>query len=120
MAPSRPAGPSHLVVFERWMETTTWLFERTARFPKRLRHSLTQRIEQTAVLLLEDLTTAAYRSEKARILQRADERLGKLRVLARLAHELGVLSHGHYEEAARRLSETGRMVGGWRRAAGER
>jgi four helix bundle protein len=116
MAPSRPAGPSHLVVFERWMETTRWIFERTQRFPKRLRHSLTERIERAALDVLEHLTAAAWRKSKEEILLRTDERLSQLRVLLRLAFELKVLSHGQYEEAAKRLSETGKMVGGWRKS----
>lgn len=104
-----------LVLFERWMDTTRWLMERTSRFPRPVRHSLTNRIENSALAILEDLTTAAYRKHPERILRSADERLNRLRVLLRLAHELGHLAPGHYEEAAQRLAEAGRMLGGWRR-----
>ena len=116
MAPSRPAGPNELLLFERWMETTRWLLERTARFPKPLRHSLTNRVENLAIGILEDVTSAAYRKDRRGTLRKANDRLNRLRVLLRLAHELQVLSHGHYEEAARRLAEAGRLLGGWMRS----
>jgi len=39
--------------------------------------------------------------------------LNRLRVLVRLSHELRVFSDGQYEEAARRMDEAGRLLGGW-------
>ncbi|MDY0001255.1 MAG: four helix bundle protein [Polyangia bacterium] len=116
MAGSQSPGPD-LRLFEDWMDTTKWLLERTARFPKRLRASLTERVESLAIGILEDVTRAAYqgRGRKARTLEQADDRLSRLRVLIRLGHELEVLSHGQYEEAAVRLDGAGRMLGAWLR-----
>lgn len=115
MAPSRKAGPSDLLLFERWMETTVWLMDQTRRFPRSVRHSLSQRIETLAIAMLEDITSAAYGRDRSRTLSRADDALNRLRVLCRLAHELGHLSHGQYGEAATRLGEAGRLLGGWRK-----
>ena len=42
--------------------------------------------------------------------------LEKLRFLCRLARELRYLDPRRYEHAARQLDETGRLVGGWRKA----
>lgn len=39
--------------------------------------------------------------------------LESLRMLCRLAHELGMLPHKSQEYAAREMIEIGRMVGGW-------
>lgn len=91
---------------------------RTQRFPKRLRNSLSTRIDNLALGILEEVTTAAYRRNKKSLLMRTDEKLGKLKVLMRLSHELQLLSHGQYEEIALRLSESGRMLGGWLRTEG--
>ena len=110
-------GPE-LRLFEQWMDTTKWLMARTQRFPKRLRNSLSTRIENLALGILEEVTTAAYRRNKKSLLMRTDEKLGKLKVLMRLSHELQLLSHGQYEEIALRLSESGRMLGGWLRTEG--
>lgn len=110
--PSLSPGPD-LRLFEEWMETTKWLLERTARFPKRLRSSLSSRIENLALGVLEDVTTAAHRKRKLATLKRADERLARLQVILRLCHELKLLSHNQYEEAAVRLADAGRMLGAW-------
>lgn len=117
-APRPRPGPD-LRLFEDWMDTTKWILDRTARFPKRLRSSLSTRVESLAIGILEDVTTAAYRGRKKRLLQRADERLSRLRVLLRLGHEHQILSHGQYEEAAVRLDSAGRMLGAWLRRQGE-
>ena len=113
----RPEGPTELILFERWMDTTQWLMGRTQRFPKSIRHTLTHRMESLALAILEDLTSAAYGRRRERALRSADDRLDRLRVLVRLAHEMGHLGVGPYEEAGRRLGEAGRMLGGWRRSA---
>ena len=62
MAPSRNAGPSDLILFEKWMDFCKWLLQRTARWPKLLRHTLTERVEKLALEILEDITTAACSS----------------------------------------------------------
>lgn len=115
MAPSRPPGPNDLKLFEEWMNSTRWLLERTQRFPKTLRHSLTQRVEAAALDVLEHTTTAAYVRHKRPALEQANDALNRLRVLLRLAHELGVLPHAQYEEAAKRMASAGQLLGGWMR-----
>ena len=113
MVESRSRVPDSLILFERWMDATKWLLERTARFPKRLRHSLTDRMENTALELLEAVTTAAYTKDRTTILAKANDALNRMRVLVRLSHELRLLSDGQYEEGARRVDEAGRILGGW-------
>lgn len=115
MAPSRPAGPNDLLLFEKWIDTTKWLMGLSQRFPKRLRHGLTDRIDLLALGILEDVTSAAYRKDPRPTLGEANDKLNRLRVLLRLAHEMTVLSHLQYREAAERLAEAGRLLGGWLR-----
>ena len=50
------------------------------------------------------------------IRQAANLGLEKLRLLCRLAQDLGHLDARRYEHAARSLDATGRLVGGWRKA----
>lgn len=92
-----------------------WLFERTPGFPKRLRQSLTARMEQTALELLEALTGAQYAAQAEEHLQRASLALDRLRLLLRLAHALRALDTRAYEHSAEALTEIGRMLGGWLR-----
>ncbi|ESQ16710.1 MAG: hypothetical protein N838_25560, partial [Thiohalocapsa sp. PB-PSB1] len=39
--------------------------------------------------------------------------LERLRFELRLAHDLGILSHGQYHHAAGMLAEVGRLLGAW-------
>jgi hypothetical protein len=93
------------------MDTTRWLMERSARFPKHLRHSLTHRIETLALGILEELTSAAYTRQRQAHLEAAHDQMNRLRVMVRLCHEMQVLATNHYEEAAQRMSEAGKMLG---------
>jgi hypothetical protein len=119
MVESRSRIPDNLILFERWMDTTKWMLERTARFPKRVRQSLTNRVENTTLEILEGVTTAAYRKDRKETLAGINEGLNRLRVLVRLSHELRLLSDGQYEEAARRIDEAGRILGGWMKSNAE-
>ena len=76
----------------------------------------------TALDVLERLVEAAYTGGRRRHLQAANlglEKLGllcRLTLLCRLAKDLGHLDPRRYEHAARAIDETGRLVGGRRKA----
>ena len=98
-----------------WFDFVCWLFQKTANFPKRFRSSLTTRIESNALLVLEILSTAQYTKAPTRLLHNASDGLDRLRILLRLAHRLRALDNRAYEHAAERITEPGRMLGGWLR-----
>ena len=102
----------------RWEATLLGLMKRTNSLPKSVRFTLAQRIDTQAIEVLERLVTARYASGEAcgHELAGADGALTRLRILLRLAHRLGHLSHGAYEQVMRECDESGRMLGGWRRA----
>ena len=112
---------AELPVFVLWEKLTLDLLARTEKFPKTARATLTSRIENAALDILEGLVTARYRSgrEKAVTLRAVDETLTRLRVLLRLAQARTHLSPGGYEDLSRRMDEAGRMLGGWRKQQGE-
>ena len=86
------------------------------KFPRSQKFLLGDRIQSTALEVLERLVEATYTRERARLLAEANVGLEKLRFLFRLATDLRHLDLGGYEHAARALNEVGRMVGGWKRA----
>ena len=104
---------SELPVFVRWMEFVQWLLPATEKFPKRLRFTLTNRIDNLALDIVEELVEARYASQKHEQLQAVNRKLERLRILLRLAHHFQALPHQQYEFAMRALDEVGRMVGGW-------
>lgn len=107
--------PDDLPIFVAWLDFVAWLLPTTARLPKSQRFTFSQRIDNLALDVVEDLVEARYTRHKQAILKRANLRLEKLRVLLRLCHQAGHLAPRHYEHAMRRLYEVGQMLGGWQR-----
>ena len=101
------------MILSRWMEFLEWLLPTTEKFPKRVRFTFADRINNLALDIVEDLVEARYTRDKRLLLQRVNLRLEKLRILLRLCHRLRYLPHQGYEHASRSLNEVGRMLGGW-------
>jgi hypothetical protein len=103
-------------VLAKFEEFTGWLLDRTAKWPKSARFTLTQRIENHALDVVEDLVVARYSRPLRRArLDAANLRLERMRHLLRLARESNVCPFNVFESAARALDETGRMLHGWRK-----
>ncbi len=94
-----------------------WIIPQLDKLPRVRRFTLGERIETGLLDVLEQLTDAAYRRDKAATLSQANLRLDRVRHLWRLAHELKVLPTRQYEYGARLLEELGRQIGGWRRSS---
>jgi len=112
------AGPGgELPVFVLWEQLVLDLLDRTAKFPKHVRFTLTSRIEGAAIDVLEALATVRFEvgAEKVARLRAIDRELTRLRVLLRLAHARRYLDSGGYEHVSRRADEAGRMLGAWRK-----
>ena len=109
-----------LPIFSRWMQFLEWLLPATEKFPKRVRFTFADRINNLALDIVEDLVEARYSRDKQHHLQRINLRLEKLRMLLRLCHRLKYLPHQGYEHAMRALNEIGRMLGGWIKQQQER
>ena len=93
-----------------------WLVPTVERFPRSQKFLLGDRIQATAMDVLEQLVEATYTKQREGHLASANLRLEKLRFLCRLARDLRCLDHRRYEYAARSLDDTGRKVGAWRKA----
>lgn len=93
-----------------------WLVPAVDRFPRRQKFLLGDRIQTTALDVLERLIEATYTKRRSDHLARANLGLEKLRFLFRLARDLRLLDARRYEHAARSLDDTGRRVGAWRKA----
>ena len=114
--PGEKRPPEVPELFVRWFDFTNWLFDRTARFPKNMRHTLTNRVEVAALEILLGVVEARYdRENRAEKLSGVNMGLEKMRVLMRLCHARGYLSNPQYEHACREIDTAGRMAGGWKR-----
>ena len=111
-ASARETGPA----LEAHYRFLLWLVPAVERFPRRQKFLLGDRIQATALDVLEALVEATWTRRRGAHLVRANTGLEKLRVLFRLAHDLRLLDSRRYEHAARGLDETGRRVGAWSKA----
>ena len=86
------------------------------KFPRSQKFALGDRIQSTALGVLEGLIEASYRRDRQQLLVQVNRGVEKLRILIRLASDLRCVDVRRYEFAARALDEIGRMVGGWIKA----
>ena len=106
---ARSTGPA----LERMQQFLVWLVPTIEKFPRSQKFMLGDRIQTTALDVLERIIEATYTKARAKSLNAANLGIEKLRILFRLATELRVLDLRRYEFAARSLDEVGRLGGGW-------
>ena len=108
---SAPTTP----LFVKTHDFIVWLFHHSARAPKRLRHSYTQRVESSALEFEATILRAnAARDEKrGEFLSIADGELAVLRSLLRYSVDFQLLDRGSERHAIRCLDELGRLLGAW-------
>ncbi len=109
---ARQNGPA----IEAHFQFLQWLMPAVENFPRDQKFLLGDRIQKTALDVLEALIEATYTRERRSHLARANLGLEKLRFFFRLAVEMHYIDKRRYEHAARSLDETGRLVGGWAKA----
>ena len=109
--------PTEPVLFVFFYEFAKWLLQTTEKFPKRFRFTLSNRMDNLALDILEGITEAQFSSKgsKSAILKATDLKIQRLQILVRMSHDFGHMSHKAYEQASLKLTESGKMIGGWRR-----
>lgn len=118
--PAREAGPE-LVVLAHWETFVGWLLDHCGRWPRSVRFSLTLRLENHALDVLELMVVARYEPRRRPdALRRANLVLERMRLLCRVARTRGVMSARAFEKAMRDVDEAGRMLHGWRTSVGGR
>ena len=90
-----------------------WLAPTLEKFPRSQKFLLGDRIQTTALDVLERLIEATYSRDRAQPLRAANLGVEKLRHLLRLAFDLRHLDQRRYEFAARELDAIGRQIGAW-------
>ncbi len=109
---ARQTGPA----LEAHYQFLLWLIPTLERFPRSQKFLLGDRIQSTALNVLESLIDATYTRQRSQHLAQANLGLEKLRFLLRLAWELHHLNRRRYEYAVRMVNEVGQRVGAWRKA----
>jgi hypothetical protein len=101
---------------EAHFQLLMWLIPTVEKFPRSQKFLLGDRIQASALDVLESLIEATYTRDRKGQLARANLGIEKLRFFFRLAVELHYLDRRRYQHAARTLDEVGRLIGGWAKA----
>jgi len=109
---ARRTGPA-LEAMYRFM---LWLIPAVDKFPRSQKFLLGDRIESTALDVLQSLIAATYTRGRDALLNDANLGPEQLRIFMRLSFELRLIDSRRHEHAARGLDEVGRLVGGWKKA----
>lgn len=100
-------------IFSLWMDITEWVLNRIDDFPKNVRFSLSNRVANLVLEILDQIIEALYKRKKILILRDINLKLEKLRVLLRLCFNRNYLSTKQYQYIQEKMLEAGRMIGGW-------
>jgi hypothetical protein len=100
-------------IISKFYDFMMWFMDRTRRFPRNYRVTLTRWIEDQLWSILDLLIEAAYTRHKLPLLEQSNLRLQKLRFLTRICKDRQCLSLNQYEYAARLINEIGTELGGW-------
>ena len=109
---------ANVAAVESSYQLLLWLIPVLDGLPRSQKFQLGDRLQTTALQVLDTLIEAAYSRERGALLRRANLDLEKLRFWVRLAKDLKLLDFKRYEHASRLIDELGRQVGGWLRADG--
>lgn len=113
---ARRTGPA----VEAHYQFILWLIPTVEKFPRDQKFLLGDRIQSTALGVLEELVEATYTKSRKNHLVKANLGIEKLRFFFRLGIDLQYLDERRYEHAARSLDEVGRLIGGWQKAENAR
>ena len=110
------APRANVAAVESSYQLLLWLIPVLDGLPRSQKFQLGDRLQSTALQVLDTLIEAAYNRERSALLRRANLDLEKLRFWVRLAKDLKLLDFKRYEHASRLIDDLGRQVGGWLRA----
>ncbi len=100
-------------VFDKWITILDWILDRVEKFPKSVRFTLSTRIVNISLDILESIVEAIYTKKRSYILRRINLYIEKLRVLFRICFKRRYISTNQYEFISSEIMEFGKMIGGW-------
>lgn len=105
---------AELQIFAKWIDFLKWLLQTTDKFPKKVRFTITTRVDNLALDILENIILCKYDcSARPAGLKRLNINIEKLRVLLRISHDFKYISTQQYQYASIQINEVGKMVWGW-------
>ena len=103
-------------IFVKWFDATDWILDIVEKFPKSVRFTISGRITNLTLDVMEGIIEAIYTKDRSYILDRINLYIEKLRVMFRITYKRKYISAKQYEYISGRLNETGKMIGGWKKS----
>lgn len=100
-------------IFVLWLKATDWILDTVEKYPKSVRFTITNRISNLTLDVMEGIVEAIYTKKRSYILGRVNLFIEKLRILFRISYGRRYISARQYEHISEMLNETGKMAGGW-------
>jgi len=116
-APDRRDGGQDIPIFTKLYEFYKTLSSIIPSFPKTKRYTLGQKLDNTTLDILEFLFAIPLSSNKLIILQKISVKVDLLKILIRLSKDTQIINNKDCLELETKLSEIGKMLGGWIRAS---
>jgi four helix bundle protein len=107
-----------LVIFQKAYDLMLYISPIIDRFPKYEKFALCSQLKNCVLAITRQIIRANKSRNKRPIMYDIDVSIEELRVLVRFAHDRKFLSKKSYAESSRRISEIGRLLGGWIKAKG--
>ena len=101
-----------LQIFQKMYDFLLWLYLTVKKFPKNEKYILGERIEKTALNVIEGIIASNCEFDKKETLKKTNIELEKLRIFIRLAKDQKLINFRKYELASKMINEIGRMLGG--------
>jgi len=101
-----------LHIFQKMYEFLLWLYPTVKKFPKNEKYVLGERIEKTALNVMEGVITSNCEFDKKETLKKTNVELEKLRIFIRLAKDQKLMNFRKYELASKMINEIGKILGG--------
>lgn len=100
-------------LYRHWYDFTNWTLQKVNTFPKSVRYTISNRISDKTLDILESIIMSIYSGNRLPNLKQINLNLDVLRSLWRIACDNKWLSIRNYEFISEHLNEAGKMTGGW-------
>ncbi len=104
-------------IYVLWIDTLDWILGCVDRYPKSVRYSVSGRIADYALEILDLIVEAIYTRDRKALLAGINLRLEKLRVFFHLSLKRRYISQGQYQHISQAINSAGAMIGGWSKSA---
>lgn len=100
-------------LFKKWYSILDWIMDKCEKFPKNVRFTLSSRIINLSLEVMEKIIEAIYRKNRSYILLDINLYIEKIRIFFRIGYDRKYISISQYEFISSEINEFGKMVGGW-------